>query len=193
VVLQHLHQRRQLGAGPHLATRIGGRVHNHRFRVLRDSLLDCRSVKGRLRPPERDVPNRSARHLQDVAVVAVERLEENHLVPLLQKGEGRRDEDPGRPHAHNDLLRRRGGDRVVGLFLLQDGPSQRLDARVVRIDRLVLANGLMRPVFDGLGRWEVTDPLPQIDAPDCFYLLGHGANVTLLQRGGPRGNGGRRR
>jgi len=181
VVLHQAEQTRQLVPCPNLAARVGRGVDDDRLGVVRHGRLHRRPVECRIGSSEGDVPDGRPRKLQNIPVISVEGLKENHLIPLLQQGEGRGHKTPRRTDAHHHFVGRGDRDIVVRLFFFHDASAQRLDPRVVGIDGMVVGDGLLCPSSDGLWGGEVADALSQIDAPSRFNLLGHGPNVTLLQ------------
>ena len=124
-----------------------------------------------------------AQRVKRVHMVAVERLEDEHLVAGIEQ----------RHHSGMEAGRRAGRDHhfvfgivgqpVVALLLGRNGLAQPCNAVASRIDVLPLADGLDRRGFNHVGHRRIAHALRQVDAPCAVAFGGHGADFGLQRLG----------
>ena len=116
---------------------------------------------------------------ESVEVVAVVRLEQNHLIACVQRGHRRGEKAAAGADGDDDLLRRIGLQTVVALQFSGDALAQNVDAFEFRVGRLVRGDGIAC-AFHQLGdRRQIANALAEVDAADAVALPRHAADVGL--------------
>ncbi len=185
-------ERGDLVARPDGPGRVRGRAHDDGLRAVGDRSLQPVRVE---RPPpavagQGDGHGADAVEPQDTGVVAVERLEQDHLVARLAQRQDRRDERARRPGGDDDGLGAVERDPVERPRLLGDRLAEQPDAVVGRVDGALAAlERVDRRLDDGRGRGEVADPLPQVHPADAVHGERDGPDVGLAEGVGAGGEG----
>ncbi len=129
-------------------------------------------------PASRPAP--APRHARAACrVVAVERLEQQHLVARVEQRRGCGVEGARRPGGDQNLAVRVDRDPVRARKLRRDRLPQTRNAIQPRVDVEPVANGAVAPSSYDRRRFRIADPLRQVDAVHRVARDRHGPNLRL--------------
>ena len=112
-------------------------------------------------------------------MVAVERLEDQHLVTGIEQGHGGGVEASAGAGGDQNFAFRVVVEGVVALLLDGDGRAQASDAVQAGVDVVAVVDGLDGRLLHRRRDRRVADALREIDAADPVALDAHGANLRL--------------
>ena len=165
---------------------LAGRVQQDGARARRDGGTHRVHVELPVRLGQRHQHRIDAQRLERVHVVAVERLEDQHLVAGIEQRHGRGVQAGRRARGHHHFAFGVVAQAVVALLLGRDGLAQARNAVASRVDVLPVADGLDRRGLNHVGHRRVADALRQVDAAHAVALGGHGADFGLKRLGRQR-------